>query len=153
MYVVTSVVAIEVPQDPDQKTVTQLPTVTNSMKHTMTGFLCTTHTHTHLFPFPLRQLCQPLISTCVGHKIAEGQLKASLSWPTGSQFVSYKHRTHLNPSVFTYPANPPHISQCALSPDTTQLRISKPDQRNPPGGALIHFFIYLDLGGLLRKSS
>lgn len=103
-------------QVPDHvlKTLTHLPTVTNSMKHTMTLFFVP-HTHTHLFPFPLRQLCQTVISTC-------GQLKASLSWLTGSQFVSYKHRTHLNPSAFTYPSN---RSQCVLTPDTTVLSCGK----------------------------
>lgn len=90
-----------------------------------------THTYTHLFPFPLRQLCQPLISTCVGHKMAKGQLKASLSWLTGSQFVSYKHRTHLNTSVFTYPSFPPSYLPVRSDPGyyTTFIRKSKSDNR------------------------
>lgn len=70
-------------------------------------------THTHLFPFPLRQLCCSLsiveaghFHMCAGHKKAKSRLKASLSWLAGSQFVSYKHRTHLSPTVCTYPSDP-----------------------------------------------
>lgn len=73
-------------------------------------------THTHLFPFPLRQLCCSLsiveashFHMCVGHKTAKSRLKASLSWLAGSQFVSYKHRTHLSPTVLHISFWPPYL--------------------------------------------
>lgn len=106
------------------------------------------HTHTHLFPFPLRQLCQPLISTCVGHKMAKGQLKASLSWLTGSQFVSYKHRTQVYSHILL---SPTHISQCALTPDAPRLSYGKVN----PTTESSRLCLFLDFWGifLLRKSS
>lgn len=79
------------------------------------------HTHTHRFPFPFRQLCCSFSTIgetshfhmCAGRRTAKSRLKASLSWLAGSQFVSCKHRTHLSPTVFTYPHDP-FTSQSAL---------------------------------------
>lgn len=105
-----------------------------------------THTHTHLFPFPLRQLCQPVTSTCVGHKTEKGQLIASLSWLAGSH-LSHINTGHTLTQVFTYP---PHMSQSALAQDTTLLSYGIVNETiKIPQVALV--FTLLE-GYLLRKS-
>lgn len=118
-----------------------LPTHTNPRRHTMTHIFVPhtsvathspTHTHTPFSFSPKTIVLASHFHMCVGHKTAKGRLKASLSWLAGSQFVSHKHRTHLSPTVFTYPSDP-HTSQCALlSTDTgySLLNVSKDDCRS-----------------------
>lgn len=73
------------------------------------------HSPTHT-PFSFSPKTIVLVShfhMCVGHKTAKRRLKASFSWLTGSQFVSYKHRTHLSPNSFHISFWPPYLSMCS----------------------------------------